>query len=101
MSDSDGSEYFKRVVEDIDYIITRLIQLRDDLDVLFKHLSAYTKHEEPISRDQMRYLRILYKKAGERIPEDLEKMSKDEASRRINELKKKLGWIKESSKERK
>jgi len=57
-----------------------------------KEYLGMEKGEKPASMDQKRYVKYLSKKAGIPISdEELEKMTSKEASRRIKELKEKLG----------
>ena len=82
------------ILMSIDGVISNLIRLREELEIILNYL--YTERTEPASSDQIRYLKILYKKAGEKAPDDIDKISREEASRRINELKRRLGWVKTS-----
>ena len=80
----------EKTLTDLDALISSLISLRDDFEKLFNYISK--KPIEPISDGQKRYLMILYKKLNRKPPDNLDKLSRDDANKLINDLKKELGW---------
>ncbi len=51
-----------------------------------KDPDAWTTGDEPMTGPQQSYLRTLAHEAGEDLPDDLDQLTKAEASRRIDEL---------------
>jgi len=86
---NDSKDIRKTVIEDINKLISDLVKLRDDLEKFFKNMQM---SKEPISERQKSYLMILYKKLNRKPPDNLDKLSKDDANKLINDLKRELGW---------
>lgn len=56
-----------------------------------KDPADWTTGDEPITGPQRSYLETLLQQAGEDAPDDLDRLSKSEASRRIDELQDRTG----------
>lgn len=56
-----------------------------------KNPAQWTTGDEPITGPQRSYLETLLQQAGQDAPADLDRMSKVEASRRIDELQESTG----------
>jgi hypothetical protein len=51
----------------------------------------WTTGDEPMTGPQRSYLETLLQQAGQETPEDMDRLSKSEASRRIDELQEQTG----------
>jgi hypothetical protein len=56
-----------------------------------KDPADWTTGDEPMTGPQRSYLETLLQQAGEQTPEDLDRLSKSEASRRIDALQERAG----------
>ncbi len=84
----------KSVDEDLDNIMKMIGDFKNDVDRKIDFLMNMIPEEkiEKITDGQIWYIKILYEKLGEKLPTNLDVMSKKEASKLIDELKKRLGW---------
>ena len=81
---NDLRKIYSRLLKDVDDIITGLIKLREDLESLLSNLHPseksretslrYVRDREPASREQIKYLMVLYKRAGLEVPDDLDRL---------------------------
>ena len=87
----------KSIDEDLDNIMRTIENFKTDVDRKIRILVNMLPEEEAskkekITSEQIRYIKILYGKLEEFPPKNLSMMSKKEASKLIDELKKRLGW---------
>ena len=84
----------KSADEDLNNIMKLIGDFKNDVDRKIDFLIKMVPEEkiEKITEGQIWYIKILYEKLGEKPPTNLDVMSKKEASKLIDELKKRLGW---------
>jgi len=90
---SDSYENIRRKIDsDLDRLIDDVRELKKDLDKMMDYIIRDKQEYERASEGQIRYIKTLYKKLSEEPPENLGNLSKREASKLIDRLKKRLGW---------
>ena len=87
-------ELKRSIDEDLGNIMKTIEGIKNDIDRKIEFLMKMVPEGkvERITDGQIRYIKILYGKLGEEPPVNLNEMSKRDAFKLIDELKRRLGW---------